>query len=282
MSTSPHSSTQQAQKALAARLRDIRLDAGLTARAIARSAGWHESKSSRIEHVRMKPSDADIRAWCAACDAEDQVPDLIAASRVVDSMYVEWRRLQKSGLRQLQESKVPLYEATRHFRVYCSHVIPGFLQTPAYARALLTAFGSFHGVPDDTEEAVAARVARSRILHEGDHRFALLLEESVLRYRLGDAEAMAGQLGHLLAIVSLPSVALGVIPFTVERPLWTLEGFNIFDDDLVQVELLTATVSVTQPREVALYVKGFTELADIAVYGAQARSLITAAIAALN
>jgi hypothetical protein len=263
-------------------LREIRLDAGLTARAIAQVAGWHESKCSRIEHAHMLPSDADIRAWCRACQAEDQVADLIATARMVDSMYVEWRRLQKAGLRQLQESKVPLYEATHHFRVYCSHVVPGFLQTPGYARALLAAFGLFHGVPDDTDEAVAARVARSQILHEGDHRFALLVEESVLRYRIGDAGVMAGQLGHLLAVMSLPSVSLGVIPFTTERRIWTLEGFNIFDDNLVQVELLTATISVTQASEVALYKKGFAELAELAVYGSLARALIASAIEAVG
>ncbi|WP_329428508.1 helix-turn-helix domain-containing protein [Streptosporangium sp. NBC_01495] len=277
MSTSPHSGSQQARQALADRLREIRLDAGLTARAIAEAAGWHESKCSRIEHARTLPSDADIRAWCTACDAQDQINDLIATSRAVDSMYVEWRRLQKSGLRRLQDSKVPLYEATRHFRVYCSHVIPGFLQTSEYAHALLAAFGAFHGVRDDTEKAVAARIARSRVLYEGNRRFALLVEESVLRYRIGDAEVMAGQLAHLLTVMSLPSISLGVIPFTAERRIWALEGFNVFDEDLVQVELLTASLSVTQPSEVALYKKGFAKLAEVAVYGLHARALITAA-----
>jgi hypothetical protein len=53
---------QQALDALAARLREIRKDAELTARQVAQAAGWHESKCSRIEHARTTPSPADIRS----------------------------------------------------------------------------------------------------------------------------------------------------------------------------------------------------------------------------
>jgi transcriptional regulator with XRE-family HTH domain len=84
MAISPSSSVRQARAALAQRLREIRLDAGLTARALAFAAGWHESKCSRIEHSRTAPSDADIRLWCLICGAEDQAADLIASSRAAE------------------------------------------------------------------------------------------------------------------------------------------------------------------------------------------------------
>jgi len=58
-------------------------------------------------------------------------------------MYVEWRRLNPAGLRRAQESRRPLYERTGVFKAYCPAVIPGFLQTPGYARALLSAIGAF-------------------------------------------------------------------------------------------------------------------------------------------
>ena len=63
------------------------LDAGLTARALALAVGWHESKCSRIEHVRTAPSEADIRLWCQVCGTGDQAADLIASLRAADSMY---------------------------------------------------------------------------------------------------------------------------------------------------------------------------------------------------
>ncbi|MDF2707732.1 MAG: hypothetical protein K0R62_3384 [Nonomuraea muscovyensis] len=282
MATSPSSSAQQARLAVGKRLREILRDSGLTARALALAAGWDESKCSRLINGRTLPSDDDIRAWCRICGAEEEIPDLIAASRDADSMYVEWKRLQRSGMKRLQETRVSLYEETRLFRFYCSQFMPWPLQTPGYMRAVLTAFAEFHDAPRDIEEAVTTRAARNRLLYEGDHRFAILMEESVLHDRVADDEVMAGQLGQLLEGMSLPSISLGIIPSGVPRKLWTMETFSIYDDKRVFVELLSAGVTVTQPREIALYIKGFTELASSAVYGNQARALITGALAALG
>jgi hypothetical protein len=280
---SPSSSVQRARQELAERLREIRLDAGLTARALSSAAGWHEAKTSRIESAKQALTDADIETWCQVCGASRETPDLIAASRAADSMYIEWRRLHRTGLRRTQEARRPLYERTRLFKAYCSTVVPGFLQTPAYASALLSAITDFQGTPDDVEEAVRVRMTRNRILHSRDHRFAVLIEESVLRYQLGGAETMAAQLGHLLGAVALPSISLGVIPFSAsERRMWTLEAFTIFDDARVHVELLSAQVTVTAPSEITLYARAFEKLAELAVYGTQARALITAAIDTLS
>jgi transcriptional regulator with XRE-family HTH domain len=275
---SPSSSVQRARQQLAERLRDIRLDAGLTARALSSAAGWHEAKTSRIESAKQAPSEADLLQWCRVCGADREIPDLIAASRAADSMYVEWRRLNPAGLRRAQESRRPLYERTRLFKAYCSAVVPGFLQTPGYARALLSAIGTFRETPDDVEEAVTARMSRNQMLRSGNHRFVLLVEESVLRYRLGEAEVMADQLGYLLEAAALPSVSLGVVPFTAQRRLlWPLESFTVFDDERIHVELLSAQVTVTAPSEIALYVRAFEKLAELAVYRTQARALIEAA-----
>jgi transcriptional regulator with XRE-family HTH domain len=280
---SPSSSVQRARQGLAERLREIRLDAGLTARALSSAAGWHEAKTSRIESAKQALTDADIETWCRVCGASRETPDLIAASRAADSMYIEWRRLHRTGLRRTQEARRPLYERTRLFKAYCSTVVPGFLQTPAYASALLTAITDFQGTPDDVDEAVRARMTRNRILHSRDHRFGVLIEESVLRYQLGGAETMAAQLDHLLSAVTPPSISLGVIPFSAsDRRMWTLEAFTIFDDARVHVELLSAQVTVTAPSEITLYVRAFEKLAELAVYGTQARALITAAIDSLS
>lgn len=278
MPASPSSSVQAARAALATRLREVMLDAGISARELAARCGWAESKCSRILNARRAASESDIRAWCSACGATDQIDDLIAANRAVDSMYVQWKRLHRSGMRRIHETTAPLYERTRGFRVYCSNVVPGLLQTRGYATALLSSITDFQGTPNDVADAVEARLNRSRVIREGDHRFSLLVEESVLHYRIGDAETMAGQLGSLLEVMALPRVSLGVIPFKATRRLWPLETFMIFDEAEVQVELLTAEVKVTAPSEIAIYARAFGELADMAVVGKDARALITAAI----
>ncbi|MEV2226998.1 helix-turn-helix transcriptional regulator [Streptomyces phaeochromogenes] len=282
MSPHPSSSVQQAREALAARLRDIRLDSGLTKRELAARCSWHESKSGRIENTRTPPSDADIRAWCEACGAGEHAPDLIAANRQTEAMYVEWRRLQRTGLRRLQESGATLYQRTRQFRVYCSDVVPGFLQTPGYATSLLKTIAAFRGTPDDVSEAVEARMKRNSVIREGDHRFAIVLEESVLRYRIGDADTMAAQLGHLLSAMALPSISLGVIPFAADRAVWPMATFTVFDDQRVHADSLDAAATLTQPGQVDLYVRAFRGLSGSAVHGAAARGLITQALAALD
>src|ERR1041384_7708418 len=101
VTSSPSSSAQAARDALALRLRDLMLDAGMTARAVATSAGWHESKSSRLLNGKSSPSDQDIKDWCRVCGAEDQIADLIAANRAAGSAYVTWRRGHRAGLRQI-------------------------------------------------------------------------------------------------------------------------------------------------------------------------------------
>ena len=282
MPTPPSSSAREARSAVATRLRELRLDAGLSSKDLSALCGWHPAKTSRIENVLAPPSDEDIRAWCRACGMDDHAPDIIAASRTADSMYMEWRRTHRTGMRRAQEGVVPLYERTRLFRVYCSNVVPGLVQTPGYASALMSSITRFQGTPDDVPEAVAARMARSHVIREGDHRFSLIIEEPVLYFRVGDAEVMAGQLGYLLAVMALPSVSVGVIPAAAERTVWPLEAFNMYDDKRVFVELLTAAVTVTSPREIADYGRAFGELSQMAVYGSAARVLIAAAIAALR
>lgn len=280
--TSPSSSVQAAREQVAARLREARLDAGLTKREVAARCGWSEAKSGRIENARTAPSDRDIVAWCRACEVDSLAPDLIAANRAADQMYVQWRRLQRTGLRQLQQSSVPLYERTKHFRVYCSNVVPGFLQTPGYATALLRAIAAFRGLPDDVEQAVAARVDRSRIIRQRGRRFAIVVEEGVLRHQLGDAGVMAGQLGLQLSAMDLPAVSLGVVPFDRAREMWPIETFTVFDGERVHCEPLSASVKITAPDEVAQYVRALAAFHHHAVHGAEARALIVRAIDALH
>ncbi|MFE2377466.1 helix-turn-helix domain-containing protein [Streptomyces sp. NPDC059398] len=278
----PSARVQKAREALAGRLREIRKDAGISGRELAVRCGWSESKSSRIENAKTPPSDVDIRAWCRACDAEDQAPDLVATNRQSAEAHVEWKRVQRTGLRRLQESIGDLYQQTRTFRVYVSDVIPGFLQTPGYASALLTSIADFRGTPDDVSDAVAARMRRNEVLSKGGHRFSFALEESVLRYRLCSAETMAAQLGHLLGIMDLHNVAVGIVPFSEQRSVWPMPTFTIFDDSRVHADTLDAASTLTQPSQVELYARAFERLSQGATRGAAARSLIADAVASLG
>jgi transcriptional regulator with XRE-family HTH domain len=116
---SSSSSAQGAREALAVRLQHLRKDAGLTGKELSARCGRHPAKTTRIQKGAVLHSDADIRTWCSACGADDQGDDLIATARAVDSMYMEWRRLHRNGMRQVQQDWYTLHEQSR---VYVSNV----------------------------------------------------------------------------------------------------------------------------------------------------------------
>lgn len=283
MALSPSSSAQAARAAIAARLKNLMLDAGLNGHQLAGVCGWSEAKTSRIINAKSPASDEDIRTWCRACGASGEAADLVDANRVAGSAYQQWKHKHRTGMRRSQRESVPLLERAKSMRVYTSNVVPGMLQTTAYATALMTTITAFQGTPDDVADAAAARIARSRVIYEGDHRFALLIEEAVLYYRVGDDATMAAQLEFLLTAARLPRVSLGIVPLNAPRTrMWPLEAFYTYDDERVNVELLAAFIAITAPSEVAIYARAFTEIAKTAVYGDQAGDLIRRARASFT
>lgn len=272
---------QQAREALGSRLREIRQDAGLTARALAQLAGWHFTKVSKLEHGTRQPSLDDIRAWCRHCRAEDQALDLIAVTRSIDAMYAEWRRQMRAGLKHFQDSWRPLYEQTLLFRVYENTFIPGLLNTAGYASAILQFWAGLMNLPADIDTAVAARMDRQNVIYSGKQRFLFVIEEQALHTRVGDAHVMAGQLDRLLTLMSLPSISLGIIPAAGHRHALAQGSFWMFDDARVQVETISAGLDITQPAEIDLYAQIFERLRRSAVYGRSARDLIGQVLAAL-
>ncbi|MGW0860976.1 helix-turn-helix domain-containing protein [Streptomyces sp. NPDC002611] len=284
MPLSPSSSAQAAREVVAQRLRDLRKTAGLTVTELAGRCHWHHAKTSRIENARTAPTATDIRKWCVACDAVDQAEALINRSLHAESMYTEWRTQVRAGLKALQVSEPRLFEDTELFRVYSSTLVPGLLQTERYAAGVLGISARFRDVPiDDSAEAARARVDRSRVIHEPGHRFVFVVEEDALRHQICGADEMAAQLGYLLTAGALPQVSLGIIPLSApSRAQWPRETFHVYDDRLVSVELVSARVKITQPSEIALYLRAFEQLRGDAVYGADARTLIVEAIDALS
>jgi hypothetical protein len=88
---------------------------------------------------------------------------------------------------------------------------------------------------------------------------------------------MIGQLDRLLAVMSLPRVVLGIIPTGADYLVPTNQ-FALHDNRLVQVETISAELTITPPREIALYAAAFDALHQQAVYGPAARNLITDAL----
>ncbi|WP_280398161.1 helix-turn-helix domain-containing protein [Nocardia carnea] len=270
-------SVQQQREVLGGRLRELRLAAGLSGTELARRAGWHQTRVPKIEYGKTKPTEADIRLWCALTEAKDHEADLIATSRNIEDAYLEWRRVLHAGTRRRQNLSLKLTEESKILRVYQPSLIPGILQTAEYAQAMLRRSIEFHRISDDLDAGVAKRMERQQFLYKGDRRFRILIGEQALYTTVGNDSVVVGQLDRLLAVMSLARVWFGIIPAVAELPMQTT-NFVVFDDRMVMVEGMTAELRITQPQEIALYRRVFDTLAGESVTGEAARELIRAAL----
>jgi transcriptional regulator with XRE-family HTH domain len=281
VSTDPTSSARQARAELGARLRLLRRAAGLTGQAIATATGQHFTRVSRIENGVQAPTERNIRDWCAACDAQDKIPELIATARAVESAYLEWARQSRAGIRRLGDlHSIATYRRTTTFRIHEPAVLPGIFQTEAYIRRMLAFWYAFLDAPDDADATVAMKAERTAIALTPAKRIAVVLGEQALHTRRGTPDEHAEQLNHLSSLLRLPFVSVGVIPADAQRYAIASIGFWIFDNNAVALETPTAAIKVTRPQEIALYVKLFDQLQAEAVYGPDAHHLVTRALAA--
>jgi hypothetical protein len=269
---------------LGARLRQLRKSAGLTGQALAEATGQHFTRVSRIENGVQPPTERNIRDWCAACGAEDQIPDLIATARSVDSAYLEWTRQSRAGMRRLGVGglhSIPAYRRTTTFRLHEPIVMPGIFQTEAYTRRMLAFWYEFLDAPDDMDATVAAKAERTAVALSPAKRIAVVLGEQALHTRIGTPDEHADQLTHLLTCMRLPFASVGIIPADAQRYAIATIGFWIFDNNAVALETPSAAIKVTRPQEIARYAAMFDHLRNEAVYGPEARQLIAKVLASL-
>jgi transcriptional regulator with XRE-family HTH domain len=264
--TSGASNVHEARSALGKRLRELRQQTGLSGRQLAESLSWPPSKVSKLENSRQTPSDDDIRAWTQATDGEAETEALLASLHTLEVQHAEWQRILRTGLKPRQQEHVEWDQKTRLFRVFEATVIPGLLQTAEYARARFAEGIRRLKVPNDINEAVAARIQRQAILYRPDKRFHCVLTEAALRFRLCPPEVMLGQLDRLISFSQLPNVRLGVIGFETQYATSPWHGFWIYDNERVLIETFSAALDLRQ------------QLAAVASYARSARGIINRVI----
>jgi transcriptional regulator with XRE-family HTH domain len=184
----------EARTALGKRLRELRLQAGLTGTQLAESLSWPQSKVSKLETARQTPSAEDIRAWTRATGSEPQADELLTALQTLEAQHAEWQRVLNSGLYSHQSKLSDLDAKTRLFRVFESTVIPGLLQTAEYAKARLAQGVILYNASNDINEVVQARMKRQEWLYRENKRFHFVITEAALRLRLCCPNVMVAQL----------------------------------------------------------------------------------------
>jgi transcriptional regulator with XRE-family HTH domain len=272
----------QAREALGAHLRQLRRDADMTGRDLAAACGWLPSKVSKIENGKQTPSPGDIRVWAERTGHPEAEAPLRAELAALESFFRDWRRQLKAGMRFRQVESLGLEADTRHLRVWEPNYVPGLLQTAEYARIRLRQGAELYNAPNDLDAAVAVRTNRQQVLHLPTKRFDFLVAEGALRDgNAAPPDVMAGQLDRLMVATTHTTVNLGVVPANVLWPFHADNGFWLYDSDAVIIETLTAELRLTHADEIAVYSRVHAALAQVSAYGADARSLIAAAIAAL-
>lgn len=266
--------------ALGRRLRALRERAGLTGGQLAAALDWKQPRVSRLELARQNVSPADVDAWCAATGAtEADRAELLGMLDQAREDQHAWRDRFRHGQAAVQAGYNTLYSRARHVRVFSTALIPSQLQTPAYARAVLTTAALQAGKAlGDIDAAVEARMARKDYLHDKRCQFDLLISEAALRSGVAAPGVMTDQCERIAA-VDLSNVSVGVLPLAAPARVLLMNGFTMIDG-LVLVETISRELRHVGP-EAETYRRVWGELWRCAVVGDDARRFLADAAADL-
>ncbi|WP_037678402.1 helix-turn-helix transcriptional regulator [Streptomyces albus] len=257
---------------LGAALRALRQASGKEAKAVARGAVMSTSKLSKIENGRVAPSVADVERILTALGVSEEVKSqYMAAARAQATEATAWRLYRRMGFHRKQEQIRALEQSMTLLRLFQPSLIPGLLQTPEYMRAVLS--GKELG-EEMLSRTVGARIARQTVLYEHGKELRFVITEPVLRWRLLPPLMMAGQLDRLISLSRLPHVDIRVVPLAVPQRDVPGHSFVIRDDRLVTVETTHAEMTVTDPRDVALYAAKFERFSGTALAGDTMRAFV--------
>jgi hypothetical protein len=153
------------------------------------------------------------------------------------------------------------------------YYVPALLQTEEYTRVIIKAIAPRMD-PDIYRQRVEVRMHRQMsVLGKEDRpRYRVLLDEAVLRRRVGGAAVMAAQLDKVLENERQGKVTVQVVPFEVGAHAAQDSNFILFEfgestqqSQIVFVEGLTGNQYLEKPTDVARYREALERLRDAAL-----------------
>ncbi|MCZ4099282.1 helix-turn-helix domain-containing protein [Streptomyces sp. So13.3] len=254
------------RRKLGAELRRQRDLAGMTSGEAARRAGWHQPKVSRIETGRSSARPEDVACLLDIYGVRDrELRDLLATLAGKGTQRGWWHDF-RDVLPPEYRDFISLETGAGRARTMENSVVPGLLQTPAYARALTRSVLPQLGARE-VDALVEVRTARQAVL-EQDSPLELhaLLDEAVLRRNVGGAQVMGAQLRHLAEAARMPRIRLQVLPFAAGGHIGVTGSFVIFsfpliaDLDVVVIDHLTSSLYVDRQEDLRAYSAAFDRL----------------------
>ncbi|MET3985553.1 helix-turn-helix domain-containing protein [Streptomyces sp. NPDC098789] len=278
------------RRKLGEELRALRDRSGLTSGEAARIVGWHQSKISRIETGRSGVKPEDVRllldAYGGVGAQQRALLEALSASAAGPGAETgrgpQWWHDYRGLLPQEYRDFISLEAGARSARTVELSVVPGLLQTPAYARAVTRA--ALGGLPEPKVDAlVDVRLARQSVLRtDPPLELSAVLDEAVLRRQIGGPGVMAEQLRSLVDVARLPQVRLQVLPFSVGGHLGLTGPFvifsfpNIADLDVVVLDHLTSSLYLERKEDLEAYSAAFRTIQAHALPPQDSSDLISA------
>lgn len=265
-------------------LRVTRDRAGITQAAAAKVLGCSQGKINHLESGRNQQQPDEVTKLLRAYGADVEQVDRMASLAGRADQGTWWAPFSEV-LPNWFQTFVGLEGLARAAFSYEPLLLPGQLQTPAYAEALLV--GNLRVPPLEVQGVVRARMARQRL--QDDERplqFRSVIEQYVLDRIVGGPEVMRAQLEHLLAVIEWDNVELRVLPVEVAVHDGLDGDFLLLDFDEAQsigyIEYPTGAIYVQDQDHVGLYTLAADRLFAAALSEADSASFIERRIAALG
>ena len=201
----------------AAELAAVRAAAGLSQEALAERIHYSASTIAMVESRRRSPRLELAERLDEALSTPGTFARLQAHARTLPlpSWFKPWADVEATA---------------RQLRLFEHSLVPGLLQTPDYARAILAVQPGV--TADELDEMVAARLDRQAILAAKNPPVVwVVLDEAVLHRPIGGPKVMADQLGNLVDMEARPNVTIGIIPATTGAHTGLLGAFAVAESD---------------------------------------------------
>ncbi|MEV5319096.1 helix-turn-helix transcriptional regulator [Streptomyces sp. NPDC052687] len=252
---------------LGGELQRAREAAGLKVDDVASRLGWPASKVSRIEKGRLGVKPADLDALFDVCGIEDPEKRDVLRRIARHGRQRGWWQTYRDIISPAYADLISLEDGATSMRSYQTTLIPGLLQTAAYARATIDAL-SMTSTPEEVNALTNVRMARQSVLSRPEPlELWAVIHEAALRPRVkSDPKMMKEQLQKLLDHAVLPHVSIQVLPLDAPPHAGMLGSFAVIgfpetaDLDVAYLENLTSALYVEEPAEVSRYGSAFERL----------------------
>jgi transcriptional regulator with XRE-family HTH domain len=270
------------RRRLAAELRAIRESKGKSGDAVAAALKWSPSKISRYERARtgLRPREVERLLDYYQITGPRRALLLELAE---DATQKGWWEEFADTLSEDYQQFIGLEHEASSIAIWHVDVVAGLLQTEAYARHIIGSYSRVEPIaPGMIGRLVRVRMRRQQVLDREDLQLTVVLDESVLKRRIGDESVMYDQLQRLAREAERPNLTLQILPLDGQHRVFgesfVIFGFGADSDamlqDVVSTEHLRSGFTLEGERETYLHRIAFQMLAEASLDPAASRALL--------